>query len=48
MSTKVNDYERLLQDLSLRLGDEDSSMIRTVLEKVHSSPLLCPYLSLSL
>ena len=41
MSSKVNDYEKLLQDLSTRLGDEDAGAIRSVLEKVQSpAPLI--------
>ena len=38
MAGKIEDYERLLRDLSLRASDEDQSLIRRVLHKV-SPPL---------
>lgn len=46
MSAKVNDYEKLLQEMSMRLGEEDSSMIRVVLEKVLSPSSSFPTLFL--
>ena len=34
MAEKVADFEKLLKDLSLRVGDEDAAQIRALLEKV--------------
>lgn len=34
MAGKIEDYERLLRDLSLRTSDEDQILIRRVLHKV--------------
>lgn len=34
MAEKVADFEKLLKDLSLRVGDEDATQIRLLLEKV--------------
>ncbi|KAL8792583.1 MAG: hypothetical protein Q9195_004806 [Heterodermia aff. obscurata] len=38
MIEKIENYERLLRDLSLRTSDEDQSLIRRALQKVSFSP----------
>lgn len=38
MVEKIENYERLLRDLSLRTSDEDQSLIRRALQKVSFSP----------
>ncbi|KAK2763884.1 hypothetical protein FQN54_009502 [Arachnomyces sp. PD_36] len=38
MSAKVNDYEKLLQELSMRVAEDDASAIRAVLGKFGSAP----------
>ena len=34
MAEKVADFEKLLKELSLRVGDEDAAQIRALLEQV--------------
>ena len=34
MAEKVVDYEKLLKELSLRVGEEDATQIRVLLEQV--------------
>ena len=38
MVEKIENYERLLRDLSLRASDEDQSLIRRALQNVSFSP----------
>jgi hypothetical protein len=36
MAEKVADFEKLLKDLSLRVGEEDAAQIRALLEQVRA------------
>jgi hypothetical protein len=36
MAEKVSDFERLLKDLSSRVGEEDATQIRALLEQVRA------------
>jgi hypothetical protein len=36
MAEKVADFEKLLKDLSMRVGDEDAARIRALLEQVRT------------
>ena len=41
MSSKVEEYEKLLRALSLRVEQQDQGLIQRALEKVGIDPLLC-------
>lgn len=46
MAEKVADFEKLLRDLSVRVGEDDAAQIRALLEQVRARLTLALYFSL--
>jgi hypothetical protein len=46
MAEKVADFEKLLRDLSVRVGKDDAAQIRALLEQVRARLTLALYFSL--